>query len=794
MIEPCNGLICNAFQWQVRVASGANFRISMTEIVADKASPSQTDSPPEAPKGGLSEPAKNTLALVGGCLTGWFLGPWASVLAPLSKGLLNLLNMLSLPFVVVGLVHAIGQLPVARLSAMARAGGKALAAILAMSLAGCWAVSALFPTVGNAAFLGPVQAQAGESVDLLTQLIPANPFEALATGGVPAVVFFCLLFAWCLLRVEGREKLLAVVDVAYRVLEEMWDTISRMLPLITFCLSTTAVGLLDEALISQVRVFFVGVVVLTLFFVLAAFPALLSMTSGRPFLEVWKRCFVPMQLSFLIGSTFAVLPLVIASAADLVRDASKETDAPEASASGSASGARVVAAADGADTAREVGDDDARAAEVSTIAMLGYQFPLTGSLVLILYILFAAAAFDRYLDLGAQLRLALMGPLALFGSSTGANAFLCDMLGIPHDAVALYAGIHEMTARFESALESGSLLLLTVLTWNAVHRARGVGYVRLAALFAAMTVLLALVCGRASGALSSLPSIRHYYARHPQILSKRVTVKQGAGDPVTSTPVSGLARVNRGRPLRVGVVSTERPPFVYYNKQGELVGYSVELTGMLADALQAPIELIVLKRDDDWKKALSERRIDLILSPVVQVSERLRTLAFPAIYGTVNPVLVFRDTARSIMTQHRRDNDFSGLRVGVSRSTLKRGILSALVPGAQLVEIEGPDQLVTDATLDGMLWVDVEAAAWEITHVEFGRVTLESTPIIYGYPVRVDDFEMQAFLTDWFETLDTRGDLRHLREDWMMGRGPREVRLSPVQRLWRWLSGAAVKE
>lgn len=718
--------------------------------------------------GGLSDAAKGALALVGGCLLGVFLGPDVAVLVPVSKGLLKLLNMLSLPFVIFGLIHGIGQIPLSRFTVMASAGGKALFAVTVAGLAACWAVACLFPTIGNAAFLGPVSdASAADSSDLLSQLIPENPFEALATGGIPAVVFFCFMFTWCLMRLEGREALLKLADLVYRVLEEMWETIARLLPLITFCLSTTAVGLLDDDLLARLRVFFIGVVVMTLFFALLIIPVVIAMVTAQPFRCVFRRCIVPMQISFLTGSTFAVLPLVVAAVVAMVR-----SDATEA------------APAEGADSETE--------AEISTLTLLGYQFPLIGSLFVVLYVLFAATAFDRHLDVGSQMKLAVMGPLALFGSSTGASAFLCDMLGLPYDAVALQAGLDEMISRFDCALETGSLLCLTVLTWMSVHRPRSLSYARLALTFGVLVAGLGIICRGASGSLSSPPSIRHYYTRHALVLSPRVTVRQ-ARDIVAAPPSSSwLTRVGRGQSLRAGVIGGDRPPFTYRNEAGEIVGYSVELASLIADSLRVPLDLVVLSQGEDWKQALEDRRIDVVLSPVAELPERIRQVSFPVTFGSARPVLVFRDSARAAITPRCREGNFSGLRVGVLRGALKLSSVQSIVPGAALVPVDGPDTLLTDPSLDAVLWLDVEAAAWEITHIEYGHLALTAPPFLLGYATRLDDAELQTSLSDLFEALEARGDLRRLREDWMMGRAQRATPPSPARRLWRWLFGGTV--
>lgn len=696
----------------------------------------------------------NLGALIVGSALGWFLGPHAAVLLPVSKAMLNLLNMLSLPFVVVGLIHGVGQLPSTTLAALARGGGKALLAVLGIGLATCWGAAFLFPVMGNAAFTSPsLDPVAKEAPGLLSVLIPENPFRALAEGGIPAVVFFCLLFAWSLVHVEGRKPLLDLLDIAFQVLEGMWGHIERLLPLITLCLSTTAVGLIDPSMFQRLRIYFLAVIVMTLFLTLLAFPLLIGRVTGTGFRDALKRCFAPMQMAFLTGSVMAVLPLISLAAEDLFRHAPGV--APE-----------------------EVERSD----EIATTVLIGYQFPLVGSMVVLLYMLFAASTFDRPLDLMAQGKLATVGMLTLFGSSASAAGFMCDMLGIPHDAVAVYVGIDSLTDRFECALEVASLLALSVFTYYGVHHSKRISYVRLSAVFAALLVPFTGACLLAAGWLTSPPSIRDYYRTHRAVLSADVVVKQGCAPSAETPPPSGLARVQKGEPLRIGIAGGAHPPFSYRNDRNERVGYSIELAGLLATHLRGHVEICELD-DTDWMGKLRSGCVDILLTPVLMTTDRLSRVAFPATFGNMTPVLVVRDAARSDITRRCAARDFSGLRVGVPPNPFARGQLARVVPGAEVVQVAGPDALLKDGTADALLWLDVEASAWEITNPDYGHVSLGVQALPAGYAVRLDDTELQNFMEQWLQVLETRGDLTRMHDDWFLGKSANGGHKAPVDLL-----------
>lgn len=703
----------------------------------------------------------NLGALIAGGALGWFLGPHAAALLPVSKAMLNLLNMLSVPFIVVGLIHGVGQLPSTKLAALARGGGKALLAVLGIGIATCWAAACLFPVMGNASFYSPSLESAGaESQGLLSVLIPDNPFRALAEGGIPAIVFFCLLFAWSLAHVEDRQPLLNLLDIAFRVLEGMWSHIERLLPLITLCLSTTAVGLVDPSMFGRLRVYFVAVIAMSLFLALLVFPLLIGRVTGIGFRDALKRCYGPMQMSFLTGSVMAVLPLISLAVEEMLRHA---PDAPP--------------------------DDNDRSDEIATTVLIGYQFPLVGSMLVLVYMLFAASTFDRPLDVLAQVKLATLGMLALFGSSASAAGFMCDMLGLPYDAVAVYTSVDSLTDRFECALEVVSLLAVTVFTYYGVHQPRRVSYGRLGAIFAVLLLPFTGMCLLASGWLMSPPSIRDYYQAHRLVLSKDVSIKQRGAPSADASPPSGLSRIRKGEPLRVGVERGQHPPFFYLNGSKERVGYSLELAGLLASSLRGRVDLVEVDATD-WVSPLQSGGIDIMLTPVLMTSERISRVAFPATFGNMTPVLVVRDARRTDIMRRRDANDFSGLRVAIAPNPFARGQLARVLPGAELVPVDSPDALLKEGTADALLWLDLEAAAWEVTNPDFGHVTLAVQPLPAGYPVRLDDIELQSFVGQWLEVLESRGDLKRLHDDWFLGKSASSEPKAPVDRLLELLNAS----
>ena len=706
----------------------------------------------------------NLVALVSGAALGWFLGPSTQVLRPLAGAFLNLLTMLSMPFLVVALIYGLGRLSSDRLRSLAASGGLSLLALYAACLATYWALARVFPTIGNASFYSDPSAKPVASPSLLALLVPDNPFEALAGGVVPGVVFFCLLFAWHLVRLENKDRLLDWLDITFQTLKSMAGAINRVLPLATFLLSLTAFGGLEGSVLSQVRLYVLAAMVASALLSLVVLPALLGAVSPVGYLRTVRTSLPALVTALVTGSAFAALPQISRSAELLLGEEEPEEGEEEAPG----------------------GVDPEARAEVSTVIPVALNFPTAGSLLTVLFLFFAGSAFDRPLDLAATARLFTAGLMALFSGSSTAISFLCTLVGVPQDAVSLFFSVNSLTARFSSVLAASSLIVLCALTHYGSRGRLRPSPLRLGLLALLVLGPLALGAGALSRVLVFPAGIRDYYETRSVTLPAGVEARSDSEVPPEEPVRSAMDRLRRGENLRLGL-QVDRPPFTYRNKAGQLSGYCVALVALLAEDLEGHVELVEVE-PARVEEDLASGRIDLLLSPVQVDARRLRTLAFATAFGTVKPALVFSDLVREAMEDRLAAADWKGLRVGVRRGTFLALQAPKLLPGAALVEVDSPDELLDGRTCDALLWNDLEATAWEVTNPSYdGMVLPGARPLFLGYPLRADDAAFQGFVRTWFEMQQNRGTLEALYQEWILGRGAHAQGSAPVQRLLDWV-------
>jgi hypothetical protein len=111
------------------------------------------------------------------------------------------------------------------------------------------------------------------------------------------------------------------------------------------------------------------------------------------------------------------------------------------------------------------------------IVPTSFNFPHTGKLLSISFILFAGWFADAAVSVTDYPRLALMGLLTFFGSLSAAVPFLLDLFRIPADTFQLFLATGVVNSRFGSLLAA----VHTVLKKDAVSRsgkARGIRKVK----------------------------------------------------------------------------------------------------------------------------------------------------------------------------------------------------------------------------------------------------------------------------------------------------------------------------
>jgi len=257
---------------------------------------------------------------------------------PFGTLFLNLLKMIAVPLVLFSLVAGVASLN--DTSKLGRIGGKSIGLYLgttaiAISI-GLLVVNLFGPGTGlseatrnslTSATAAETSKRLGDAkisiVDQLVNIVPTNPFAALAGAEMLQVVFFALILGVALTRLSRKEPGVDHVVKVFQLLSdaiiEMVQLIMKIAPIGVFAMMAAVVAELgeDPAQLSELMTSlggYMGSVVLALFVhYLVVYTLMLKLLTKVPW-RTFAKAMVPAQLlAFSSSSSAATLPVTIRS-------------------------------------------------------------------------------------------------------------------------------------------------------------------------------------------------------------------------------------------------------------------------------------------------------------------------------------------------------------------------------------------------------------------------------------------------------------------------------------------------
>jgi len=201
-------------------------------------------------------------------------------------------------------------------------------------------------------------------------------------------------------------------------------------------------------------------------------------------------------------------------------------------------------------------------------------------------------------------------------------------------------------------------------------------------LAAAVGALMLVALGPAAWAQQAASAPGAGYADPQGAPRLEVVTESGAVSP--AAPIDTLATIRKRGTARVCVAVNE--PMVMHDRQGALVGYSIDLAARLADDLGVKLELV----ETSWSQVIPEllaRRCDLISSGLWVTLPRALVVNFTDAAAVQGIQLV---AGKGASTRHAvSDFNKPGTRIAVYAGTVQEQVASRLFPLARLVKVNG---------------------------------------------------------------------------------------------------------
>jgi len=708
--------------------------------------------------------------LVLGVLAGLFFGEPMGKLQIVGTIFIRLTLITVIPYILVALVRGIGSLDTRTAKRLATRGLPVLAVFWALTIAVLYVMPLAFPRRTVASFYDPNRfpgASAKASFDWASY-IPANPFESLSAGLIPAIVIFSLCVGIALIGVSRKDGFLN--GLAF--MDDLLGRINHAIilyasPVGVFAVVASAVGTMEVDLFKGLAVFLATYAFATLVLVLVVLPLVTVVVSGVTYRQLLHAFKAPALLALTTANALITVPLIVSGVKELLR----------------ARGA----------TQKEVDDLS------DTLVPLAFAIPLVGTLGTLLFVLFVAWYDGTRMGPAQYASLTVSGLFSLFGEPRLAIQFLLDQLDLPREGVNLYLAAEQL---MRNLMELIAVLAMGLFAATAGVAVLGRARVRLRpALVAAAVAVLVVGAGTAGLAVVLRPFGSSGDAGYATLQQMRTdsdipvrvyrTVAEAPDPPRAPRGTDLLTVIQRRGVLRVGYAPNALP-FSFFNGQGELVGFDVQRTQVLAALLDAGrVEYIPVRRQD-FAAQLQTGFVDIVVGGVDLTPSLYRTVDFSSIYLTLHIAVVAPDAQADDYRTLERISGLRGRRIAVERGSYYADVLRAGNPNLAVVEVEDAlDFFAHPGVADALFTSAEEGSAYTLMYPHYDAVVpaFPQPPLFLAYPVKKHELEWLAFVNNWLLVEKSSGAEQEEYDYWITGKTAtvKQPRWSIIRNVLGWV-------
>jgi Na+/H+-dicarboxylate symporter len=684
------------------------------------------------------------IGLVLGVASGVFFGERATLVDPVGRGFVRLLQMSVIPYVALSLIAGLGRLDTATARDLALRGGAVLVVMWAVALGAVSLFGLALPTYETASFFSTALAHEAAQVDLLGLYIPANPFEAMVDGIMPAIVLFSIFLGVAMIAVPSRSALVEQLSTMADALLKLNEYVVGLAPYGVFALMASAAGTITPEELERLQVFVVTFAGIALLMALWVLPALVACVTPLRYRDVVLPSRDALVTAFATGSLLIVLPILASQSRKLSpRPEGASPDAPSVS---------------------------------DIVVPVSFNFPSTGKLLTLSFIVFGGWLSGNELGFKDIPVLLGVGTFTFFAPNAVAVPFMLDLFQLPSDLFGVFLGIDVVTGRFGVLVAAMHVLCIAVLVSFAIERKleiRKAALLRWAAISAAG--LVALLVGARLFFATILDLDADTYEVFVEMELRGEPVKIVDSEPHDpDTPV--LRSVRESGVLRV-CYGEHALPFAYVNASSDLVGYDVEAAHDLARDLDAGLHFVRATRGE-IAEHLALGNCDIAMTGMTVLPERVEHMRYTRPYLDNTLAFIVEDYQRHRWQTWDDIRARKSPRIAIPPSDHYVRLLETRIPHAEIGEIDNPRPFFRKELedLDAFAFSGEAGGAWTLIYPSFSVVVPQPDPvnIPLAYAVPKGQPEWLDYMNAWVELKRADHSLTRHYEYWMLGLGAEE--------------------
>jgi Na+/H+-dicarboxylate symporter/ABC-type amino acid transport substrate-binding protein len=555
------------------------------------------------------------IGVIAGIFLGLFFGEDVTWLSIPGDIFIGLLQMTVLPYIMFSLIVNIGRLSLDTGKKIIKYGLIFLFLLISIGIIYIIILPMAFPQWVSGNFYSSDFVQESLPFDFVKLYIPANPFESLSNNVVPAVVLFSIFIGLGVMKLPNKEALLKPLDVLTDGLNQVNKMIVKITPIGVFSIAAGVVSKLSWSDLSRLQgyllIYLLAVILIT-FLVLPYIISIFTPYSSKTIFKITRSTLITI---FATGKIIVVFPQLIDNIKEILK--TQENNSEEFQ------------------------------NEVDIIMPLAYPFPNLGTLMIFIFVPFAAWYTGQSLNFTNYPIFLSSTLLSSFVAPITGLPFSLDLLKIPMETFQLFVVSTVLTDRIRVVLGAFHLITLTLLTITA-----GAGFINFnkRKFFRALIVISITTAISIFGVKLLLEKSMKNIPTNLEIANSFKIISPKQHYVVLDIPKKNpnrkwrgentLSRIKRRNKIRVGYYKNARP-FSFKNKDSILVGYGIDLAHQLATDLEVSIEFVPIE-PGQLIQEMNNDYFDIVMSDIFLSSRLAEKIELSKSYLNVSLALLTR--------------------------------------------------------------------------------------------------------------------------------------------------------
>ena len=699
------------------------------------------------------------IALVLGVATGVLIGEHAAVFKIVGDAFIGLMQMTVLPYILVALISNLAKIELGKSKKLISAAVLTLLFLLGIGILMILVVPFFFPKFDSASFFSSTLVEQAPPFDFIGTYIPSNIFGSMAKNIVPAIVIFSMFLGLALNSVKNKQSVIRILDVLAEALNKVNKIIIKLTPYGVFGIAANTAGTIAVSQLGLLQVYLVAYTIVVIVLAFIFLPMLISSVTPFKYKEILQIPKATLLAIFATSKIIILLPQMIDDVSLLFRKHGKDNKDIESSA--------------------------------ELLLPLAYPFPNLGTLVIMIFVPFAAWFVGRSFDTGDLFLFTGTTLMSSFVAPVTGIPYLLDLFKLPSDTFQLFVLSSIWTDRIRVVLGAMHLYTITII---AIAFVQGMFKINVKKL------IITFAVGAAALLILNLPlkyfigdSFQKAFNKYESFVhmdfdfKKAKTVKHSD---FTEVP-SDISVITKRGWVRVGYYS-DALPFVYNNSEGTKIGFDAEIANKLALDLNIGLEWVQVPRGK-LTEYLNGGRMDMMICDIPVLTDYLGKITFSEPYSHLSAAVIVKDYKRSEFKTLQQIRNRKDVTLAILPSEHLWSKIREVMPDVKLKTIQTPRQFFRDTTdqYDALLYSAEAGSAWTLVYPDFTVIVPEGLKMELPVSVALakNNYQLAQFVNQWLTLKKTDGTIEKAYDYWILGKGTekQEKRWSVLKDELHWI-------